>query len=90
MTREKQENTVEPVDTGLNGSSLILFNDEHNTFEFVIETLMSVCGHTAEQAEQCAIIAHMKGRCGIRSGDRSELLPLHRQMLDLGLTTSIE
>lgn len=48
---------------------LILLNDDVNSFDHVIEALVDVCGHTAEQAEQCALFAHMKGKCDIRHGD---------------------
>jgi ATP-dependent Clp protease adaptor protein ClpS len=69
---------------------LILFNDDVNTFEFVIETLVEVCGHDPEQAEQCAMIAHHNGRCMIKTGGFIELKPLYEEMTLRGLTVSIE
>jgi len=69
---------------------LILFNDDVNTFEFVIETLIDVCKHEPEQAEQCALIAHYNGKCMVKKGDAPELKPLYEEMTFRGLTLSIE
>ena len=67
-------------------SKLILFNDDVNTFDHVIESLIEVCGHTEEQAEQCALVAHLKGKCTVKSGSNNDLLPrmksLHDRMLN--------
>jgi ATP-dependent Clp protease adaptor protein ClpS len=68
---------------------LILFNDEINTFDFVIETLIEVCGHDVVQAEQCALIAHFKGKCTVKSGPVSELKPMMNEMSQRELTVSI-
>ncbi len=68
MVEEKtiqKENTNESTEKVRN---LILFNDDFNTFEFVIETLIDVCKHEPEQAEQCTIIVHFKGKCAVKSG----------------------
>jgi ATP-dependent Clp protease adaptor protein ClpS len=69
---------------------LVLYNDEVNTFDFVIETLVEVCKHEPEQAEQCAWIAHFKGKCSVRSGGLDELKPLRMEMQARGLTVSID
>lgn len=66
-----------------------MFNDDVNTFEFVIETLIEVCGHDALQAEQCALIAHFNGKCPVRSGSFEELKPMHDEMTNRDLTVSI-
>lgn len=55
--------------------SLIVWNDEVNTFEWVIETLIDVCGHAPEQAEQCAMLIHTKGKYAVKNGDYEELKP---------------
>lgn len=68
---------------------LILFNDDVNTFEFVIQTLIDVCEHEPEQAEQCAMIAHFKGKCGVKKGAFDLLKSKHRKMSDAGLTVEI-
>jgi ATP-dependent Clp protease adaptor protein ClpS len=69
---------------------LILYNDEVNTFDFVIETLMDVCEHDQTQAEQCAMIAHYKGKCPVKSGTFADLKPLKEEMTRRKLTVSIK
>lgn len=69
--------------------NIILFNDEVNSFEWVILCLHRKCGHTLEQAEQCAIIVHNAGKCSIKNGSIDALLPIHQALLDSGLTTEI-
>ncbi len=68
---------------------LIVFNDDFNTFDFVIETLIELCEHDAIQAEQCTLIIHYKGKCGVKSGTFNELKPIHQEMLNRSLTASI-
>lgn len=70
--------------------SLILHNDEKNTFEFVIDTLMDICGHDAIQAEQCAFITHFKGKCEIKSGQFDYLKTMKDQLILKGLSATIE
>jgi ATP-dependent Clp protease adaptor protein ClpS len=69
---------------------LILFNDEVNDFDFVIKSLMDVCLHTHEQAEQCAMIAHYKGKCSVRSGSFVELKPMFDALTRRNLTMEIK
>lgn len=68
---------------------LMLFNDDVNTFDWVIETLIEVCGHEEIQAEQCAFIVHFKGKCVVKSGDLNTLLPLQREMTNRLLSVQI-
>ena len=82
------EETLEEVDLS-NESEIIVYNDDVNTFEHVINTLMEVCDHTAEQAEQCSIIVHYKGKCGVKSGDYSDLKPRCSKLLEAGLSAEI-
>jgi len=70
--------------------SLILYNDDVNTFDHVIECLVEICEHEPEQAEQCAIIVHYKGKCAVKSGTYESLLPLTEALLNRGLTAAIE
>ena len=79
---------LETVDTA--GFSLVLYNDEHNTFDHVIEMLVRVCGHDTTQAEQCALLVHFKGKCTVLSGSYEELEPKCTQLLDADLTAEIE
>ena len=69
---------------------LILYNDDVNTFDHVIDTLVEVCNHTFEQAEQCAIIVHFKGKCDVKTGSYEYLEPLCTALLDAGLSAQIE
>jgi ATP-dependent Clp protease adaptor protein ClpS len=69
---------------------LILYNDDYNTFDFVIETLIDVCNHTPEQAEQCALITHYKGKCIIKEGDYLFLKPMKEEINTRGLNSVIE
>lgn len=71
------------------GNELILFNDDVNSFDFVIECLIEICNHEFEQAEQCTLIAHFKGKCGIKVGSYSDLEPLQTGLSDRGLSTII-
>lgn len=68
---------------------LILYNDDHNSFEYVIQAMVEVCGHDAVQAEQCAVIAHFTGSCDIRRGDRSMLARMSRDLQTRGLKVEI-
>tara|TARA_B100000767_G_scaffold158379_1_gene148748 strand:- start:119 stop:388 length:270 start_codon:yes stop_codon:yes gene_type:complete len=70
--------------------SLILFNDEENSFDFVIDVLCSVCEHSEEQAEQCAWITHYKGKCQVLTGPFQKLKSKASLMSDVGLTVEIQ
>jgi len=70
-------------------NEIVLFNDDVNTFDHVIETLIRVCHHTAEQAEQCAILVHYKGKCTVKTGTLDELKPQCTQLLEAGLSAEI-
>jgi len=72
------------------GWSLILHNDDHHAFDFVIGSLMEVLDHTAEQAEQCAFIAHTKGKCLVKKGNRDVLLHQQGELARKGLVVSME
>lgn len=69
---------------------LILHNDDFNTFDWVIETLMEVCKHSAEQAEQCAYIVHYKGKCQVKNGSEKDMERLCKVLLQRGLTATVE
>ena len=70
--------------------SLIVWNDEVNTFEWVIETLMEVCGQSLEQAEQCAMIIHTKGSYAVKRGSYDELKPFCDAITERGIGATIE
>jgi ATP-dependent Clp protease adaptor protein ClpS len=69
--------------------ALVVFNDEVNTFEFVIESLIKVLGHTAEQAEQCTLIIHFKGKCAVKNGEYDDLKPFRTAITDRGISAEI-
>ncbi|RPA70075.1 ATP-dependent Clp protease adaptor ClpS [Cyclobacteriaceae bacterium YHN15] len=70
-------------------SELVVFNDDVNTFDHVIKILIKVCQHTAEQAEQCALIIHYKGKCTVKKGSRENLKPMCQAILDAGIQAAI-
>jgi len=70
--------------------ALIIHNDEYNTFDFVIETLIEVCGHEPLQAEQCTFIIHYSGKCAVKTDMFVKLQPVWAQIINLGLTATIE
>ena len=69
---------------------LIIYNDDVNTFEFVIESIMKICKHSSIQAEQCTCIIHHKGKCSVKRGLPSKLKPLAEAFLDRGISAVIE
>ena len=70
-------------------NEIVMYNDDVNTFDHVIDTLIRVCKHTAEQAEQCSLIVHYKGKCTVKTGPMDELIPLCTQLLEAGLSAEI-
>ena len=71
-------------------TKLVLYNDDVNTFEYVMETLVEVCDHSMTQAEQCATITHYKGKCEVRAGTLKEMKELRYKLISNGLKASIE
>lgn len=70
-------------------NEIILYNDDVNTFDHVIDTLIRVCKHSSEQAEQCALLVHYKGKCTVKTGNFDELKPQCTQLLEAGLSAEI-
>ena len=68
---------------------LVVFNDDVNTFEHVINTLVKVCDHSLEQAEQCSLIIHYKGKCSVKRGSFEELKPMRQGVCDHGISAEI-
>lgn len=73
-----------------NSYTLVLINDDFNTFEYVIKSLVEVCGHDPVQAEQCAIITHFKGSCEVKSGSLSIINSMFVGLLDRNLRSEIK
>jgi ATP-dependent Clp protease adaptor protein ClpS len=89
------EQTVESSDTDIlsvlvTSFILVMWNDDVNTFDWVIETLIDVCGHTHEQAEQCAYIIHYHGKYAVKQGDYDTLKPMREAIVDRGINATIE
>jgi ATP-dependent Clp protease adaptor protein ClpS len=88
-TKEKlQEELLLEEDT-VKQNEIILFNDDVNTFDHVINTLIHACDHTPEQAEQCSIIVHYKGKCTVKTGPYEDLKPRCSKLLQAGLSAEI-
>ena len=88
-TKEKVREKVEVKEMVSFDNEIVMYNDDVNTFDHVIETLMRVCSHTPEQAEQCSLIVHYKGKCTVKTGPIKELTPQCLQLLEAGLSAEI-
>ena len=88
-TKEQIKEDTDVAEIRVNEHQIVLFNDDVNTFDHVVETLIRVCGHTLEQAEQCPIIVHYKGNCTVRTGSYEELKPRCTQLLQADLSAEI-
>ena len=71
-------------------NDLIVYNDDVNTFDHVINTLIRVCKHNPEQAEQCTLLIHYKGKCAVKKGSFLELIPYRQGIVDAGINAEIE
>ncbi len=68
---------------------LVLHNDDVHTFDYVIDSLIEICKHTLEQAEQCTILVHFKGKCTVKTGSLDLLKPMHEKLISRELTSEI-
>ncbi len=87
LTETLEEVLVEDA-IGIN-HEIVLYNDDVNTFDHVIESLVKICDHTWEQAEQCAILVHYKGQCTVKTGELTKLKPQCASLQDAGLSAVI-
>jgi ATP-dependent Clp protease adaptor protein ClpS len=88
--KEKTLRTGDRRNSGGESGSLILYNDDINTFEHVIKSLVEVCGHDSVQAEQCALIVHFKGSCEVKIGVPEVLNAMSRSLNAKGLNSKVE
>ena len=88
-TKEKISEELLLKEQTVKQNEIVLFNDAVNTFDHVIDTLIDVCDHTPEQAEQCSLIVHYKGKCTVKTGDYKELEPRCSKLLQAGLSAEI-
>ena len=80
----------EVLENVTSGYAIVVYNDDVNTFDWVIKSLVEVCGHTFEQAEQCAIFIHFKGRYAVKHGTETELIPMKDALLERYITAKVE
>ena len=87
----QEQGEVELLDAieSIDVKDLVVFNDDFNTFEHVIQTLIKVCKHTTEQAEQCTWIIHYKGKCAVKTGTFEELKPMRTAICEEGIDAKI-
>ncbi|WP_026715187.1 ATP-dependent Clp protease adaptor ClpS [Flavobacterium daejeonense] len=88
-TKEKIRERISVQEIITKNNEIVLYNDDVNTFDHVIETLMRVCEHTPEQAEQCSLIVHYNGKCTVKTGPMDKLKPQCTQLLEAGLSAEI-
>ena len=88
-TQRKIQEEVDVLEQEAHQHEIVLHNDEVNTFDFVIESLIRVCEHTLEQAEQCTILVHYKGKCIVKSGTYKDLEPRCSELLRIGLSAEL-
>ncbi|AJR03544.1 ATP-dependent Clp protease adaptor ClpS [Siansivirga zeaxanthinifaciens] len=88
-TKEKTLEELLLQEEVLTQNEIVLYNDDVNTFDHVIDTLIYACDHTPEQAEQCSLLVHYKGKCTVKTGDYEDLKPRCSMLLDAGLSAEI-
>ncbi|WP_338733236.1 ATP-dependent Clp protease adaptor ClpS [Mangrovimonas cancribranchiae] len=88
-TKEKTLEEVLLEEVVKKENEIVLYNDDVNTFDHVIDTLIYACDHTPEQAEQCSIIVHYKGKCTVKTGAFNDLKPRCSMLLEAGLSAEI-
>ncbi|OEK08907.1 Clp protease ClpS [Flavivirga aquatica] len=87
-----QEKVLEQFDTATKekkNNEIIVYNDDVNTFDHVIETLIYACDHTPEQAEQCSLIVHYNGKCTVKTGVYDDLKPRCSMLVEAGISAEI-
>ena len=88
-TQEKYQEDLLVLEDEKKENQIVLYNDDVNTFDHVISMLIYACDHTPEQAEQCSIIVHYKGKCTVKSGSYEDLKPRCSKLLEAGLSAEI-
>jgi ATP-dependent Clp protease adaptor protein ClpS len=88
--KERTLHKDDKLKSGSESSSLILYNDDINTFDHVIKSLVEVCGHDSVQAEQCALIVHFKGSCEVKTGMPEVLNAMSRSLNVKGLNSKVK
>jgi ATP-dependent Clp protease adaptor protein ClpS len=88
--QEKKQTDIREVALDEDLRDLVVYNDDFNTFDHVINTLIKVCKHTTEQAEQCTLIIHNTGKCAVKNGSYDELRPMRESICSAGIDAKIQ
>ena len=88
-TKKKIQDARDVLEKETNPFEIVLFNDDVNTFDHVIDSLIEICDHTLEQAEQCTLLVHYKGKCTVKTGEYKDLKPRCTRLLTQGLSAEI-
>ena len=86
---ESEQFYYEVDEVTVDEQNVVIYNDDYNTFEHVIDTLIKVCKHTNEQAEQCTWLIHHKGKCAVKSGEFEKLVPIKNAICEAGIDAKI-
>ncbi|MCF8408739.1 MAG: ATP-dependent Clp protease adaptor ClpS [Crocinitomicaceae bacterium] len=89
-TKTQEQDKFDVLEELIDENGLILYNDDVNTFDHVINSLVKICKHEPIQAEQCAWIVHLNGKCKVKNGNFEELEPMCVALLDRGISATIE
>jgi ATP-dependent Clp protease adaptor protein ClpS len=88
-TIEKIQEEFDVLEKEVNQHEIVLHNDDVNTFDFVMDALIDICEHTLEQAEQCTMLVHYKGKCTVKTGELKDLKRRCSKLLSLGLSAEL-
>ena len=88
-TIEKTLESIDVLEQLIKDYEIVLYNDDVNSFDFVIDALIDVCEHEPIQAEQCTMLVHYKGKCAVKTGSYDELKPKCSKLLEMGLSAEI-
>jgi len=88
-TKEKIQEEVDVLEKEVNQHEIVLHNDDVNTFDFVMDSLIDICEHTLEQAEQCTLLVHYKGKCTVKTGELKDLQSRCSKLLSLGFSAEL-
>ena len=90
MVKPYEEQDVDVLTALEDSYQIVVWNDDVNTFDWVIDTLMEICGHTEEQAEQCALLIHTQGKYAVKNGSYEDLKPKCEAITDRGISATLE
>ena len=89
-TIEKTLESIDVLEQLIKDYEIVLYNDDVNSFDFVIDALIDVCEHEPIQAEQCTMLVHYKGKCAVKTGSYEYLKPRCSKLLEMGLSAEIK